>query len=294
MFGKKQGGLGLADLRVVALSIVLAPAFGVMTGSASASTLCVKESANGAVKGPTTVHGNTCKSGYETVELPSSEEMEVLKHTKYVASGIGGKPTIVFSGLNVQVVNGAGSTRTTNGEGNLVIGYDENTGKYRGRVAPQTGSHNLIVGEEQEFTSYGGIDAGWLNNITGPFDSVSGGYGSTASGEFASVSGGDGNLASGPLASSVSGGVANTASASGASVSGGGGNTASQLNSSVNGGGLNKAEAYESSISGGQENKATSSGASILGGYENTAGFQFSTIYGGKNLSTKAEFTPEG
>lgn len=52
---------------------------------------------------------------------------------------VGGKPTIRLSGANVQIPNGEGSTNTTNGAGNLIIGYDENP-------QTQTGSHNLIGG----------------------------------------------------------------------------------------------------------------------------------------------------
>ena len=46
--------------------------------------------------------------------------------------------------MNVQVVNGEGKSETTNGEGNLVIGYDEDKGGH-----PQDGSHNLVLGEER-------------------------------------------------------------------------------------------------------------------------------------------------
>ena len=35
-----------------------------------------------------------------------------------------GNATAVFSGVNVQVVNGAGGTDVANGLGNLVVGYD--------------------------------------------------------------------------------------------------------------------------------------------------------------------------
>ncbi len=60
----------------------------------------------------------------------SAEQIEQLKallpHITLIASGVGGKPTIRFSGVNVQIVNGSGKTSTVNGEGNLVIGYDEN------------------------------------------------------------------------------------------------------------------------------------------------------------------------
>ncbi len=80
--------------------------------------------------------------------------MSILSHMKYVASGIDSKPTVKFEGVNVQIVNGEGKTTTTNGEGNLVIGYDENPEKRE-----QTGSHDLILGKEQKFTSYSGIIA---------------------------------------------------------------------------------------------------------------------------------------
>ena len=62
-----------------------------------------------------------------------------MAHMKYEATGIDGKPTIKISGANVQIVNGEGTTATTNGENNLVIGYDEEPGD-------QGGSHNLILG----------------------------------------------------------------------------------------------------------------------------------------------------
>src|SRR6266566_1891986 len=79
----------------------------------------------------------------------------------YVASGAGGKPTARFSGVNVQVVNGEGHTGSVNGEGNLVIGYDEHLAERE-----QTGSHNLILGEQQKFTSVGGLLAGAFNAAT--------------------------------------------------------------------------------------------------------------------------------
>ena len=89
---------------------------------------------------------------------------------RFVASGVGGKPTVQFSGVNVQVVSGSGSTAgPVNGEGNLVVGYDESEGK------PQTGSHNLVVGPEHSFTSFGGFLAGDGNSVTAAFGSVSGG-----------------------------------------------------------------------------------------------------------------------
>ena len=44
----------------------------------------------------------------------------------YVPTDVGGKPTVVFSTVNVQIVSGSGSTGgAVNGEGNLIVGYAE-------------------------------------------------------------------------------------------------------------------------------------------------------------------------
>src|SRR5256885_14805048 len=64
-----------------------------------------------------------------------------------------------FDGCNVHVVNGAGSTGTMNGLGNLIVGYNANPGA-------QTGSHNLVVGDAQTFTSYAGAVFGESNTIS--------------------------------------------------------------------------------------------------------------------------------
>jgi hypothetical protein len=59
--------------------------------------------------------------------------------------------------MNVQIVNGQGTTASANGLGNLIIGYDEGTQK-------RTGSHNLVLGEQQSFTSYAGLIGGGLQH----------------------------------------------------------------------------------------------------------------------------------
>jgi hypothetical protein len=163
------------------------------------------------------------KAGKEGKEGPeggtglTSEQRETLKmllqHIKYIGTGVGGKPTIQFSGVNVQVVNGEGRLFTTNGEGNLVIGYD-------GNPRTQTGSENLILGNSQEYTSFGGILAGFDDTISAPYASVTGGLGNHASGDSASVSGGENSEASG-FGASVSGGDLNHAEGSYSSIFGG-------------------------------------------------------------------------
>jgi hypothetical protein len=228
---------------------------------------------------------------------PEQEELKaLLKYVKVQPSGVSGKPTVQVAGANVQIVNGEGKTATTNGAGNLVIGYDENK---EGKHA-QTGSHDLILGEEQTFTSFGGLAGGWGETISAPFASVSGGRSGSASAENASVSGGINNVANAKYAS-VSGGSSSTASGEAAAVSGGQENIASAASSSVSGGGQNKASFREASVSGGfvneasgenasvtggYRNKATFREASISGGFENITGALYSSIFGGKQLKT--------
>src|SRR5262249_7316248 len=74
-----------------------------------------------------------------------------------------------------------------NGKGNLIVGYS-----HASYGQARTGSNNLIVGDEHEYTSFGGFAAGWHNYVTGHFASVSGGNNNIASGVDSSVSGGAG------------------------------------------------------------------------------------------------------
>lgn len=187
------------------------------TGKIAAGKPIVAGSEEGACK-------NTKKINYKAIKLPEGglETLnDIAPHLSYEAAGIDAKPTIRFSGVNVQIVNGEGKTEITNGEGNLVIGYDEMIG-----TPPQTGSHNLVIGTENTYTSYGGLVAGWGNGITAPYASVSGGNYNTATGFAASVTGGFLNNAGGRdgtpnLMASVSGGYGNEAEGAYSAILGG-------------------------------------------------------------------------
>jgi hypothetical protein len=223
----------------------------------AATTICVPEAASKPILS-TNTKGECPPKGskptiYKSVTLP---DPAMLAHMNYMASGVGGKPTIQFSGVNVQIVNGEGSTGTTNGAGNLVIGYDANSGGHE-----QTGSHNLVLGKEQTFTSFGGIVAGAFNTISGEFASVTGGEENSATAFMSSVSGGAENGASGAW-SSISGGVANVTTAP---------------SSSVSGGILNKNLGHNSWIGGGRQNEV----ASEVG---------FASVFGGNGLIAKADY----
>jgi len=183
---------------------------------------------------------------------------------------------LIFSNFNVHVRNGSGATDgPINGRGNLIIGYNEDiSGDAR------TGSHNVVVGQDHAYSSYGGLVAGFHNAVMSASASVCGGSQNTASGFAASVSGGIANVASGGNAS-VSGGAGNRAGPGSPaspsafeapSICGGNLNQATGLAATVCGGQGNYASGLASSVSGGSGNLATDTSASVAGGLGNLAG----------------------
>jgi hypothetical protein len=73
---------------------------------------------------------------------------------------------IVVSGANLYVNDGSGSTDgPVNGLGNVVIGYNE----LRGAGDDRSGSHNLVVGSRNNYSSYGGFVGGLQAGTTTPF-----------------------------------------------------------------------------------------------------------------------------
>lgn len=187
-----------------------------------------------------------------------------------------------FTGCNVHIQNGEGATNTTNGVGNLIVGYNENENLSYDKE--RTGSHIVVVGKDHEYTSYGGIVVGKANAILAPYASVSGGKANTAFGEYASVSGGYRNFASGDY-SSVSGGYGNDI-------------LEKATYASVSGGGMHEVSGELASISGGYRNYADGYGSSILGGVRNTAGDyhnpsqnKYVSISGGNRNIALANFT---
>jgi hypothetical protein len=228
--------------------------------------ICVPEASSRPVlstnaKGECPPTGAKPAVSYKPLALPGPEDLEVLakvlRHVKFIDHGVAGKPTVQFSAVNVQIVNGRGETESTNGEGNLVIGYDENPSEVE-----ETGSHDLILGFEQRFTSFGSILAGAENSAVAPFAVVLGGPQNRASGEFSSIAGGAFNQASGPQAS----------------VSGGAFNLASGLSAGVGGGKLNRAGGEHGWVGGGAQNRAEGRASSIFGGKELTAKNEYEAI----------------
>jgi hypothetical protein len=205
----------------------------------------------------------------------SSLEARLADFSHFSTSG----NDIYITGANLHVRNGTGTTDgTPNNLGNLIVGYDEP----RSSGNNKSGSHNIVVGKEHNYSSFGGLVVGRRNEISGGYASVSGGEDNVASWYYTSVSGGTGNTAE-EFGASVSGGADNTASAYAASVSGGTYNNAFGDYASVSGGLINTAYDSYDSISGGAYNNAYGPYASVSGGTYNNAFGDYASVSGGAN-----------
>jgi hypothetical protein len=246
----------------------------------------------------------------QTALAAAQESIAALQNTLASVSliSVNGQPTVRFTGVNVQVVNGMGITASTNGTGNLIVGYDEDDTSGRPRctlgedpvsqqsvVTPEDctraggtqttagfkiGSHYLVVGPQHNYSRWGGVVIGLQNTSNFDYASVSGGLGNTASGQQATVSGGFSNTASGRGAS-VSGGANNIAGAVYTSVSGGTGGLAAALGASVSGGIGNTASGQDATVSGGVGGTASGQWTSVSGGFANTAIGPGASVSGG-------------
>ena len=155
-----------------------------------------------------------------------------------------GYPTALFRGVNVQIVNGTGDTQTVNGTGNLIVGYNRpNASGFvcsigitesasaclaNGGVWAQShkgGSHNIVGGDFNNYSSWGGLVLGLENTLSAPYTEILGGARNRAEASFASIAGGSYNTASG-IYSGVSAGFDNHATGAFAAVAGGAQRTA--------------------------------------------------------------------
>ena len=191
--------------------------------------------------------------------------------------------TLILTGANLQIVSGQGSTDAEpNGLGNLIVGYDEARTDGAG---VKSGSHMLVLGSENSYSSFGGIVGGRANVVSADYASVIGGVENRGSGVFGVVLGGRSGEASGTLAV-VGGGQGALASGEAASVCGGLLNRATGQFSVVGGGSTNVVSGPTSTIVGGAGNRVTAEGASVLGGQANLATGDFSVIDGGMGNRT--------
>jgi hypothetical protein len=221
--------------------------------------------------------------------IATLEDSEVMDLEPYISVDSSNKPTVILAGVNLQVVSGSGSTHgALNGLGNLIVGYNE----LRGAGDVRTGSHNLVIGQQNNYSGYGGLVAGYYNNISNTYATVSAGRYNQAIGAYSSVSAGSNN----------------TASSLGSSVSGGQYNRALGAYSSVNGGRRNGTNADYSSILGGSfvytgdvtydvdgfivfgVDHTIGSYSTVSGGLRNYAKGAYSAVIGGSSLTVTSDY----
>jgi trimeric autotransporter adhesin len=296
---KNVARIGLLLVCVSVLSFVQLAIFAVLRGGTGGAASALK---NGDVNGDGALDisdavyllSHIFRGGAEPVAFAdmTDQQKEILSYMSMfdLPNGKGGTTkTIRLTGVNLQIVNGSGTTESANGLGNLIVGYNrarDSTEVTALGKDDRTGSHNIVVGSADNYTSFGGLVIGAKNSISGTYASVSGGYENVASGGGSSVSGGSGNKATNKGAS-VSGGGDNVALEAWASVSGGHNNKASGLLASVSGGTGNIASGGDSSVSGGRNNKAQGDYSYVGGGggdaadSGNVAFAHYSSILGG-------------
>jgi hypothetical protein len=188
---------------------------------------------------------------------------EFLRHIRMVVmdDGAGGSVrTVRIEGLNVQIVNGLGSTETTNGAGNLVMGYSERGGCCSSNE--KTGSHNIVNGTTS-YSSWGGIAFGRYSVVSAP---------------YASVLGSECNFALGPGSVIVSG-YYNSVSSENSAIVAGTENQVTGWGSGIGSGYNNVAAAGEAWIGGGSDNRVRGWESVICGGFGNET--TVSGIWGG-------------
>lgn len=230
-----------------------------------------------------------------TVDKSTGESVDTTFGGALVRDG----DTLLVSGVNLQLVNGSGVQSTVNGLGNLIVGY-----------AParpsnvRTGSHNLVLGSEHSYQSYGGLVSGRGNGINGPDAAVIGGRGTVASGigsvgiggksnnligEHAVVVGGVSNSATGFEAVAVSGAGADAAGAA-SLIAGGADNRAFGTYAAVLGGAENQVFGDWSAVVGGRGGNASANYAMTAGGWLLRATQPYANVFGGYNNSAEANW----
>lgn len=110
-------------------------------------------------------------------------------------NGVNG-PHLIFTGVNVHIRSGSGVTDdggNPSGLGNLILGYNEVD---PANPAQRNGSHNLVGGTMNSFSSFGGVVLGFRNRLSGQYATILGGDSGVASGAFATVLGASGSAAS--------------------------------------------------------------------------------------------------
>jgi hypothetical protein len=207
---------------------------------------------------------------------------------------------MLITGANLHIRNEGGATDTTNGLGNLILGYHE-----LGFNNDRSGSHNILIGKYLNYGSYGGILTGEDNSVKDAYGTILSSYGcnstmsfnatiaagySTINANRSAIVAGDSHTLNGHF-SGILGGQLNTI-ATGVTYSAGVGGYNNKILSGAHntnlGGYWNQNCGSSSTISAGYQGliKPGVAAGSISGGDTNTVQHNYSTVGGGHDLNT--------
>ena len=165
-----KGGLPALEERVAALEAALTDALstiGLLQAALAAeetARIAATESLQGQINA---FDASALDKALEAIEELQSqiEGNTVLELDGYLSLDNNGTiKTALFSGVNVQVVNGAGTTDTTNGLGNLIVGYNATPAGLLDGM--RDGSHNIIIGDGHEYREHS--ELGTTNIVATP------------------------------------------------------------------------------------------------------------------------------
>jgi len=188
--------------------------------------------------------------------------------------------TVLVSGANLQVVNGApsadGYSNTTNGKGNLILGYNS---QGVDTTFARTGSHCLVMGRANDYNGIYSIVQGLESSVNGNYSAAIAGYQNVIFANSSAIVGGVVNQIAGGACyqSVIIGGESNAI---------GSADQDSRL-SVVVGGRFNKVSSgYTSAIFGGSSNDIEAPTTEVVGNVWNRSIFG-----GGDNLNIGAGYT---
>lgn len=236
-------------------------------------------------------------------QQPGTLDSRVAALEHKLANVVASSDAITVTGANLYVLNGTGTTDgEPNGLGNLTVGYN-NVTEFT-RIVERSGSHMLVVGDDNNYIGYGGLVVGKGNSTGGAYASIVGGIGNVTGGDLSAIVGGVQNQARGEASTIVGsqaaqsfgrhstavGGYGSLARGDGSSVVGGESNQAEGERSALFGGGSNLAQGARATVLGGRHNVAYGTDSTVTGGEGNTASGEWSSVSGGQNRTAPGDY----
>jgi len=243
----------------------------------------------GGAVGPAGPQGEKGESGdsekYELRIAQLEKQMQELTARLACVSKVGNE--LYIDGCNVNIRNGSGSSGTKNELGNLIIGYNETESPTSNE--DRSGSHNVVIGRRNSYSSAIGLVVGEKNTVSGGIAVAVGGSGNVASGPFSFVGGGANNLSAAHW-TAISGGDNNQAYGMYSYMAGGSNNIVRGVSATNIGGGINVTTGEGAMTIGGYLNTAPGAGALSIGGKKNTANGVLSSVFGGENNIANGDY----